>query len=396
MKKLLIVTDARMFITEDNRKFKVSIDNNHYKRYLQFSNNINMLMRTESVDTEKIGKMNEITIPELNIISCPSLMSFSSLIKNYKKANNIIEYQIKDADYIVLKVPGIFCNLAYKYIKKYKKIYFAEIGGCPWDGYWNHGFSGKIMAPYMYFNTKKIMKNASYSLYVTKFFLENRYPTNGNYVNCSNVTLEDFDTNKLNRRIDKINNSSNDSLVLCTVADLDVRFKGQQYIIKAIPKIKKELGINIKYVLIGRGSPNFLIKIAEKYNVKDDIIIKGSLKHEDVFKELEKIDIYVQPSRQEGLPRAVIEAMSCAVPCFGANTAGIPELIEKKYIFSNSHKNIREIVSIIKNMNNKFELIRLSKLNFEKSKEYDYNVLKTRRERIYNDYIMEVCNEKKD
>lgn len=395
MNNLLIISDSRMYLTEDDRKYKVSIDNNHYSRYLQFSNNINLLMRVEKIEKDKINKMNEITIPEINLIECPSIMNPIALLKNYQKASRVIEEQIRNSDYIVFKAPGLFCNIAYKYVKKYKKKYFAEIGGCPWDGYWNHGLSGKIMAPYMFFKTKKVMKNASYALYVTKYFLENRYPTNGKYINCSNVTLQDFDDERLKKRLIKIEKKYNSKkLVLCTIADVDVKFKGQQYIIKSIPKLKEKLGLEIKYILIGRGNPDYLNKIAEKYNVKDDVIFKGSIKHDDVFKELEKIDIYVQPSRQEGLPRAVIEAMSYAVPCFGADTAGIPELIEKDYIFSNTNKNIDEIVKIIEKMNNKNELKRIAKLNFEKSKEYDFNYLKEKREKIYDEYIKEVNNEK--
>ena len=45
---------------------------------------------------------------------------------------------------------------------------------------------------------------------------------------------------------------------------------------------------------------------------------------------LDTCDIYVQPSLQEGLPRALIEAMSRGCPCIGARTAGIPELLPEE------------------------------------------------------------------
>lgn len=49
---------------------------------------------------------------------------------------------------------------------------------------------------------------------------------------------------------------------------------------------------------------------------------------------LDTCDIYVQPSLQEGLPRALIEAMSRGCPCIGARTAGIPELLPEECLTS--------------------------------------------------------------
>ena len=61
----------------------------------------------------------------------------------------------------------------------------------------------------------------------------------------------------------------------------------------------------------------------------------GRLSSKEVFDQLSKIDIYVHPSLQEGLPRAVIEAMSMACPIVASNTAGTPELISNEFIFKN-------------------------------------------------------------
>ena len=46
-----------------------------------------------------------------------------------------------------------------------------------------------------------------------------------------------------------------------------------------------------------------------------------------VLEWLNDVDIYIQPSRQEGLPRALIEAMSRGCPAFGSTAGGIPELL---------------------------------------------------------------------
>jgi glycosyltransferase involved in cell wall biosynthesis len=40
----------------------------------------------------------------------------------------------------------------------------------------------------------------------------------------------------------------------------------------------------------------------------------------------------VLPLRQEGSPRALLEAMARGLPCVGSNIGGIPELLPDKYI----------------------------------------------------------------
>ena len=42
--------------------------------------------------------------------------------------------------------------------------------------------------------------------------------------------------------------------------------------------------------------------------------------------------VYIQPSRIEGLPRALIEAMSRGCACVGSSVGGIPELLNNQYI----------------------------------------------------------------
>ena len=93
----------------------------------------------------------------------------------------------------------------------------------------------------------------------------------------------------------------------------------------------------------------------------------GSLPHNEVFEWLDTIDIYAQPSRQEGLPRALIEAMSRGLPAFGARTGGIPELLEPDYIISNNKNGINEICEILRAFNQEV-MINQAKRNYDESK----------------------------
>jgi len=85
-----------------------------------------------------------------------------------------------------------------------------------------------------------------------------------------------------------------------------------------------------------------------------------------MFNWLETLDVYIQPRLQEGVPRAMIEALSCGFSCIGAKTAGIPELIDNEFIYSQK-KNPAVIAKLIPKMRNKEQMLVQAKKNFDKS-----------------------------
>ena len=100
----------------------------------------------------------------------------------------------------------------------------------------------------------------------------------------------------------------------------------------------------------------------------------------------DSLDIYVQPSKQEGLPRAVIEAMSRGCPVIGTSIAGIPELIPKVCLFRKGSED--EVARAVERMM-KVDLKRLAKRNFNKSKEFSREKLIKKREAFYDLFLAE-------
>ena len=313
-------------------------------------------------------------------------------IKNGLKLSNrgFLE-EVENADCIISRMPSFFGLKAIKLAKKLKKPCIIEMVACPWDSLWNHSLQGKIIAPYMTLATKKVVKKASCVSYVTKKFLQVRYPTRGITVSCSNVLLPELDMTILDARLKKIS-TNNNKIILGTAAALDVRFKGQQYVIKALGQLKKQGIINYEYQLVGSGDLTYLYSVAEKYDVIDQVKFLGSKPHNKVFEWLDSIDVYIQPSRQEGLPRALIEAMSRGLPALGAKTGGIPELLEENYIFSNTKKNTDEICANLLSLNVQ-NMHEQAKRNFMEAKNYNRLDIERRREAFFHEFINSIEGE---
>jgi len=385
--KVLFCHDGPLRKDEDSNYYGIAHNDELFSRYFNIADKLAVAIRIAEISRKEAEeKFTNITLTPLEIIECPNTATIKGMVLRRNEFKNIISDSVKNADYIVARLPSIVGNAAVDYAKKYKKPYLIELVTCPWDAYWNHSFKGKLIAPFMYLKNKKKVSKATHVIYVTNEFLQSRYPTKGKSVNCSNVVIKKSIKNFIT--ISTINNMkeiNSTKLVIGTTAAVNVRFKGQQYIIKALAELKKNGNTSFHYQLVGSGNQKYLKKLAEKYGVEDQVEFLGALPHKKVLDWLTTIDIYAQPSRQEGLPRALIEAMSKGLPSFGANTAGIPELLESKYIFSNTSKNISEICNILLSLN-PTDMLKQSERNYLESQKYNKDVIDNRRNIFFEEF----------
>lgn len=200
--------------------------------------------------------------------------------------------------------------------------------------------------------------------------------------------MTNFDETVLRERINKIKHINPEKkLIVGTIAAVDVKYKGQDSVIKALGKLKEKGITNFEYQLVGGGNRSPLITTAEKYNVMDQVKFLGAMPHSEVLNWLDSIDIYVQPSKTEGLPRALIEAMSRGLLVMGSNVGGIPELIDSKYLF-NKTKNEEQIIKLLLNIS-KTEYFEQAKRNFEQAKQYDNAIIGKRRTEFLKKFVKE-------
>ncbi len=127
----------------------------------------------------------------------------------------------------------------------------------------------------------------------------------------------------------------------------------------------------------------------------DQIEFLGAMPHGKVINWLDNIDIYIQPSLTEGLPRALIEAMSRGVLAIGSDAGGIPELLDDKYIVRNISKNIDDISGILELIDKNTMRIQ-AKRNFEESKKYDRERIEKNRKDFFEKFRKHVGDNKKD
>jgi glycosyltransferase involved in cell wall biosynthesis len=98
--------------------------------------------------------------------------------------------------------------------------------------------------------------------------------------------------------------------------------------------------------------------------------------------QLDLADLFVLPSRTEGLPRAMIEAMARGLPCIGSNVGGIPELLPPEDLFpSGDPQALAAKISEVLTDGPRRQ--RMSQRNLARARDFHEDVLRARRLRFY-------------
>ncbi len=294
---------------------------------------------------------------------------------------------VRAADGVIARLPSRIGILAVHYAKKFHKPYLVESVACPWDSYCSEGTVGKVVAPIMWALTRHATRYAPYCLYVTSSFLQRRYPCKGRTIGCSDAEISLAGDEKVSRRIDAIPQHG-DKLILGTLARVDLGYKGQADVIKAIAKLDSERCLHIVYRLAGQGDTHRLLDLATQLGVQGNVVFDGPLTHDQVFAWLDDLDVYIQPSKQEGLPRSVIEAMGRACPILGSNAGGIPELLDPTCVFpmGDAHA-IASILDITTPQWRKEQATR----NYDVAHQFESKALSARRNAFYHEFAQAVA-----
>jgi glycosyltransferase involved in cell wall biosynthesis len=114
---------------------------------------------------------------------------------------------------------------------------------------------------------------------------------------------------------------------LIAVGTQDQMYKGHDDLLRALALLPEGSGYSLTLVGDGRCRKQ-LQELAARLGLSDRVRFLGRINdRERIWSELDAADLFIQPSRTEGLPRALIEAMARAVPALGTHVGGIPELL---------------------------------------------------------------------
>lgn len=259
-----------------------------------------------------------------------NLSTLRGLTQARKKARARMQALVANCDAVIARLPSEIGLLAASCADRQNRAYAIEVVGCPWDGLLNYGnLTGVLYAPIARARMRRALARASFAIYVTQNFLQSRYPCPGKLTAAvSDIELPEPDPAKLDDRLNGLIKPREGPLQLGLIGTLNGKFKGIQTVLEALGR----LGPNVsqyRFHVLGPGEVEPWKDLAERYGIEKFVQFDGTLPPgAQVLDWIDRIDLYLQPSLKEGLPRALIEAMSRGCPAIGSSAAGIPELLD--------------------------------------------------------------------
>jgi glycosyltransferase involved in cell wall biosynthesis len=335
---------------------------------------------------DDLARLNKLDHAKLSFLFAPKLTNLKTYATDRRIAAKELIPVLADADLLVLRTYSELGDLAYR-LKPKTLPYVMEMGGCPFDNTWHHGHVlAKFAAPIRMLKTKARAKHALGVLYVTRDFLPRRYPTKGLMAVASNVRLNEPDDTALQARLAK---PIGETVHIGLIGAVNHKLKGVPVAITALADAQKRSGKQIVLHLLGPGDATQLVQMGANLGlrVEADGLLPGG---QAVYNWLDMLDLYVQPSFHEGLPRATLEAMSRALPVFSSTAGGLPEIVTG----ANLHKpgdNVTLANQLVAFLASGEEIRRKqATLSFERARAYAPSVLEPIRRQFWRRIVEDI------
>jgi len=389
--RVMVTFEHRFISTPDGHIYtRGTVDYSFLSRYLAVFDEVVVLARVENADEIPPNKKRA-DGPNVSFFPLPYYLGPIQFLKRYRKVKSNIKQAVNVADAYILRVAGSVGTLLWHHLMKKGIPYGVEVVGDPWDVL-SPGSVKTKLRPFlrrkMTWDLVRQCRCASVASYVTEYSLQKRYPSRCWSTHYSTIDLPAktiLDESMIDRRSERIETKikAKEPIRLCFVGQMSQMYKAQDILISAIGKCIGN-GINLELVLLGDGALRDQLEgQAAMLGIGDKVRFLGNVPAgQAVYEELDKSDIFVLPSRQEGLPRTMIEAMARGLPCIGSNVGGIPELVEAEDLFPpNDPKALAEkIMSVI---TNRSRLEKMSRRNLQRVQKYRLTELAPRRTEFY-------------
>jgi len=384
--KAVFVHSTRMVQAPDGRIYsRGAFDYSILLWYLKHFDELTIVCRL-SKSPETIDGMNLASGPNVTFVGLPD--DHGNYLQQLQRSRNLpaIRDALLNADTLIVRSSGIGW-LAAREADKLGIPWAVEVVGDAWDAHWNYGnLAGKLYAPIAWFEARKWIRSVPYAIYVTNNYLQKRYPCSGTAAGVSDVQINPVPDSVLQSRLLRPKTQLRNNSVRCgLIGSLSSRYKGLHVAMRSMSILRTQ-GIELHLHVLGAGNHQVWVNEAKAIGVSDLLHLDGTLPAGDaVFAWLDKLDFYIQPSLTEGLPRALIEAMSRAIPALASSAGGIPELLPAECLHKpGDHRKLASDMQRI--IHEATWRAKMAERNFNEAKQYYTDVIEQRRDAFWSSF----------
>jgi len=287
-------------------------------------------------------------------------------------------------DAVIMRVSSQIASCLEPWLRRTGHPYGLEVVGDPYDTFAPGAIKHPLRPFFRWWFPQQLRHQCAAACaiaYVTEYSLQRRYPPASGAFSTHYSSIELAPTAIVQHT--RTPRQDTDRFSLITVGTLAQLYKAPDVLINAVALCVRE-GLDINLTVVGDGKHRAELEAqAASLGLGERVYFCGQLPAGDAVRaQLDRADLFVLPSRQEGLPRAMIEAMARGLPCIGSTVGGIPELLPSEDMVppddvTTLAQKIRSVVT------NPQRRLQMSARNLEKAKEYAEDILSKRRFAFY-------------
>lgn len=362
---------------------QVAFAHSFWTRYLAVFDGVRMVARVRDVPVPPADG-RRVDGPGVSVAAVPYFVGPWQYLRRAGQVRRAAQNAVSPGDAVIMRVSSTLADCIEPRLRRTGHPFAVEVVTDPADMF----APGSVEHPLRRFfrwwfprNLRRQCATAIAASYVTEHALQERYPPARGRLStpCSDVELPGAAFTEASRS----RRGGVGAWTLITVGTLAQLYKAPDVLIDAVAASVRE-GLDLRLILVGDGMYRGRLEArATSLGIRDRVDFAGWLTAgAPVRARLDQADLFVLPSRQEGLPRALVEAMARALPCIGSAIGGIPELLSAEDLVPASDvaalaRKIRDVVT------DPERLARMSARNLETAGRYRDEVLHERRTAFY-------------
>lgn len=384
MRKLLLSCDDTIFCS-GGKYYAANQDGyEFFQRYLRVFDELRIVCRCKDEAPLKPSRVL-LEGDRMEVVRITDFHRPKQYATNYFQVGREVKGSIAGCERAIFRLPSTVAFRVWKAFRKTGLPYACEIVYDAKDGIAaSTNFVNKLLWMKIHIDMQQACFKAVGVSCVTEHYLQQRYYTkvkDGFSSHYSSLSLDkSFYTSARTYPEGK-------SLSIAHVAK-QVAFNGRKginQIIEALAVLKKE-GVIVNATFAGKdynGGIDKLKAYAASLGVGEQVRFSGFITRRELSEMLDISDMYVMPTKAEGLPRVIIEAMAKGLPCISSPVSGNPELLASHYLVG--YYDVENLAERIKELaSNKEAYEKASSDNFDNSHKYEASLLQKRRDEFYS------------
>jgi len=244
-------------------------------------------------------------------------------------------WEAVDSKAVICYAPSVCARLVRDVCHSRGYPFGVEIGGDPESTFTGNAAKVHFRPLWRWLamrSLRMVCRDAAVTNYVTRDALQRKYPPGrpGRSFSSSKVELPADMILAEPRQLPAAG-----PLEFIGIGMLDQPYKGCDVFLRIVKRLR-DSGKDIRGRWVGGGSLlDSYVALAAELGLSDQVRFTGAIPAgAGVFAQIDSAQVMLMSSRQEGLPRAMIEAMGRGLPCFGSRVGGVGELLPDARIFT--------------------------------------------------------------